>query len=467
MSINKILVLGKTGEGKSTLCNYILNYSEKKCKESSLPGSCTKTVDGFISNSYKDIFMIDTPGLSDSKGEDQEIINRINEALKEKHCKGIKSIIFVNNINKDRLDFDDKRLLLIYCKMFPFPEFWYHVGILFSKSYEYFPEEALKPMKIAKQNDYLKDLIQTVEENAKEINKNLPQNKQIQVPGVFQTFYTDCGSVIQGFNHDRTDKEINRLINWTRGNSYLEFPEVGFDLSIEINYKSKERIDDRIELKEEIINEKETKIITLYTKAYKVKDFYDKDNIIFEDKAYKKIITYKIKEEWEKTDDENNKKVTIKWKRYDEYDENHKLIQQGTPIKIDTHTETKNSHPKEIPLKDPKYHVNYRSETIYKNSQSAVHEYFQSIKESPIYVKIFWGIENINPLFLAFNLGCLIVSKFKKKERWRIVERYYRDEKWETIVYFDEDGKEKGRSKPKLVETKELPMEIDEPVRID
>ena len=30
MSITKILVLGKTGEGKSTLCNYILKYNEKK-----------------------------------------------------------------------------------------------------------------------------------------------------------------------------------------------------------------------------------------------------------------------------------------------------------------------------------------------------------------------------------------------------------------------------------------------------
>lgn len=83
----------------------------KKCKESNKPGSCTKTVDGYISNSYKDIFMIDTQSLWDSKGEDQEIVNRINKALKEKYCQGIKSIIFINNINKDRLVFEDKRLL--------------------------------------------------------------------------------------------------------------------------------------------------------------------------------------------------------------------------------------------------------------------------------------------------------------------------------------------------------------------
>ena len=32
MSITKILVLGKTGEGKSTLCNYILKYNEKNVR---------------------------------------------------------------------------------------------------------------------------------------------------------------------------------------------------------------------------------------------------------------------------------------------------------------------------------------------------------------------------------------------------------------------------------------------------
>ena len=79
---NKILVLGKTGEGKSTLCNYILKYDEKKCKESSKPGSCTQTIDGFVSNHYKDIFMIDTPGLSDSKGKDQEIVENIRKVIK-------------------------------------------------------------------------------------------------------------------------------------------------------------------------------------------------------------------------------------------------------------------------------------------------------------------------------------------------------------------------------------------------
>jgi hypothetical protein len=57
--------------------------------------------------------MIDTPGLSDSSGEDQIIVDRIRKAIKDKHSQGIRAIILVSNINTDRLSFDDKRLLLI------------------------------------------------------------------------------------------------------------------------------------------------------------------------------------------------------------------------------------------------------------------------------------------------------------------------------------------------------------------
>ena len=235
MSITKILVLGKTGEGKSTLCNYILKYNEKKCKESSAPGLCTKTVDGFISNHYKDIFMIDTPGLSDSSGEDQIIVDRIRKAIKDKHSQGIRAIILVSNINTDRLSFDDKRLLLIYCKMFPIPEFWYHVGIVFSKSYEDLPDSVLNELKEKKQKEFLKDLIKTIENHTNELNKTLPPNKKIQIPGVIQAFFTDCGELLPGFNHDRTDKEIERLINWARGNDYLDFSRTDFNTDMDIN----------------------------------------------------------------------------------------------------------------------------------------------------------------------------------------------------------------------------------------
>ena len=39
--------------------------------------------------------MIDTPGLSDSSGEDQIIVDRIRKEIKDEHGQGIRSIILV------------------------------------------------------------------------------------------------------------------------------------------------------------------------------------------------------------------------------------------------------------------------------------------------------------------------------------------------------------------------------------
>ena len=466
--------MGKTGEGKSTLCNYILKYNEKKCKESSAPGSCTKTVDGFISNHYKDIFMIDTPGLSDSSGEDQIIVDRIRKAIKDKHSQGIRAIILVSNINTDRLSFDDKRLLLIYCKMFPIPEFWYRVGIVFSKSYEYLPEEALNGFKSTKQKEFLHDLIKTIENHTNELNKTLPPDRQIQIPGVIQAFFTDCGELLPGFNHDRTDKEIERLINWARGNDYLDFSRTDFNTDMDINYKSKVQVKDRIYKKEEKVDEKEKKIIVNYYETYKVIDFYDKENEISKKEPYKTEITFEKEVEWEDdskhTTETKGGKTTetiekITWKRVDIFDKDHKLIKEGEPIKGNTATK---SFDKVIRNEYTKPHVNYDTKTIFKGSISEIQKYFESVKESPIPVKIFWGLANIHPFFLCFNLVGFIVSKIQKKpERWKIVERYYRDEIYEQVTHYKEDGTIDYKEPDKLIDTKNLSMESDPPVRID
>lgn len=474
MSVTKILVLGKTGEGKSTLCNYILKYNVKKCKESSAPGSCTKTVDGFISNHYKDIFMIDTPGLSDSSGQDQIIVDRIRKAIKDKHGQGIRAIILVSNINTDRLSFDDKRLLLIYCKMFPIPEFWYHVGIVFSKSYEYFPEEFLNELKSTKQKEFLKDLRETIENQTKDLNKTLPPDRQIEIPGVIQAFFTDCGELKPGFNHDRTDKEIERLINWARGNDYLDFSRADFNTDMDINYKSKVQVDDRIDKKDEKVDEKEKKIIVNYYKTYKVIDFYDNENEISEKEPYKTEITFEKEVEW----DEDNKPTTetkdgkttetiekITWIRVDIFDKDHNLIKKGERREKNKSTKTFN---KVIPNQYTKVHVNYDTKIIYTGSISEIQQYFEDVKKSPIPAKIIWTIGNLHPFFLAFNLVGFIVSKIQKKpERWKIVERYYRDEIYEQVTHYKEDGSIDYKEPDRLIDTKNLSKEPDPPVRID
>lgn len=183
--------------------------------------------------------------------------------------------------------------------MFPVPEFWYHVGIIFSKSYTYFPDDVLNQMKLTKQNEFLKDLLETIKNCSEQINKDLPANKKIQIPGLIQSFFTDCGEVRPPFNHDRTDKEIERLINWTRGNDYLDFLGNDFSTEIDIKYKKKIKVNDRISKKEEKIEENKIKITMFYYETYKTIDYFDKEGEVNNEKPYKTEINYIITEEWE------------------------------------------------------------------------------------------------------------------------------------------------------------------------
>ena len=107
---------------------------------------------------------------------------------------------------------------------------------------------------------------------------------------------------------------------------------------MDINYKSKVQVDDRIDKKDKKVDEKEKKIIVNYYKTYKVIDFYDNEMEISEKEPYKTEITFEKEVEWEeeckpatetkygKTTEKNYKKT---FRRVDIFDKDHNLIKEG------------------------------------------------------------------------------------------------------------------------------------------
>ena len=67
--------------------------------------------------------VIDTPGLSDSFGRDQKIIDIIREKLSKEYSNGIKSIIIMINANVHRFSKESQRIISLFCKMFPHKDF--------------------------------------------------------------------------------------------------------------------------------------------------------------------------------------------------------------------------------------------------------------------------------------------------------------------------------------------------------
>ena len=150
----------------------------------------------------------------------------------------------------------------------------------FSFCYEFFREERLNKIKQNKENEFMKNFIENLNDITKKINKELSNDKQIKVPGHFQTYYLDCDEVYPPFNHNRTDEEINKLLNWSRNQDYLDFDKIDLKSQVFTNYKDCQQIEDRKEYDEKPDRDKETKCIMKCFKRYRVTDFYNKDFII-------------------------------------------------------------------------------------------------------------------------------------------------------------------------------------------
>lgn len=139
--IPKILILGKTGTGKSTLCNVLAGKLAESDKNSggfpvsSETDSCTKdTTCGdfcYLGNSSRPITIIDTPGFDDpSKNQDAQIISNLVEELL--NMKEVHQILIAVNGTNPRLDGSMKAMIDIFQRMFT-PKIWGNIGIVFTK----------------------------------------------------------------------------------------------------------------------------------------------------------------------------------------------------------------------------------------------------------------------------------------------------------------------------------------------
>ena len=349
MSDNKkvtIVLLGATGEGKSSFGNYILKY--EIFKESNNSESCTENIkccQGKKGTEVENLFIIDTPGTSDSKGRDEIFIKQISKELKDNYRYDINSFLLLFNINKTRLSFDIKKQLYYYCLIFPIKDFWSHVGIVFTFSYDFFNDNKFEIMKENKIKGFMLDFIETIKSYIKEINCLNGYN--IIPPENVNVFFTDCGEIEPPYTHKRTDMEIKKIIEWSYKLNKLDLSSVNTDINL--NYKYYKQIED-LENEEKIfINENKYKIINKYTKRYKTIDFQNNEEIILDSKCYKsKNKYYKlfkdkklINKETKILNDNFYSEINVfeHFQRWNEVDSNNKIINYGKKENI--HQETK------------------------------------------------------------------------------------------------------------------------------
>ena len=305
--ISSIIVLGETGTGKSSFCNNLC--IEPKCVVGEGLNSETERVQGIrCEGIYNDIFIIDTPGLNDSNGSEQDAqnINTMNEYIRQN--PRIKGIIILLKFTDNRITGSVKDSLKAFADMFPMNEFWSHVIFILSHFYANTPEEKERRKEKLLRNYKLE--IKEIMKQTKIVHPNF------NIPEDIKIFFCELKNP-----NEETKAEISNAIQFLREKQQMfkkievreEEPKVK-NTTILGNTKTVEYIKEKITTFTDFDDSQteSIKIIDNWSEKYieeretEVKEKKEGEKKIFEHFVYKKIIHKNRNEEVDISIDKEN-----------------------------------------------------------------------------------------------------------------------------------------------------------------
>jgi len=218
----KMLLMGITGSGKSSLCNVLTGnlYNTGPFAVGHDPSSCTReTKFGeafFCGNKTRPFTIVDTIGFSDPDLEnDQEIIVELVGTL-QKFCDHINAIMIVINGGNPRLDAALIAMIKIFEGIFT-TDMWKHVGIIFT--HLSMDEKSVKK----REKSSCKTDQQFGEDMIKKINNKFPNSK-----GLLKEFFMIDATYDEsdGKEADPFENSTNRLYELLERNPGLPTTKV-------------------------------------------------------------------------------------------------------------------------------------------------------------------------------------------------------------------------------------------------
>ena len=140
---NSFILVGHTGYGKSTTCKIITG--NKNIKTSSAFKSCTSkvsyypgTFNHYFGNTY--FTMIDTPGLDDSEGRDNQFYQDLRNMLSTPNLK-VKGIFIFCDFQSKKFGKSEKDIIEKIINLVPVRDLWKYITIVVTHFYSKNPKK--------------------------------------------------------------------------------------------------------------------------------------------------------------------------------------------------------------------------------------------------------------------------------------------------------------------------------------